>query len=58
MVFLKKLMIEYSSILNKTKTTQGIDMEYNITKQDTLLIAFTESLWNVGTSIVGSELLT
>lgn len=58
MVFLKKLIIEYISTFNQTKTSQGIDMEHNITKQDTLLIAFTDSLWNVGTSIVGSELLT
>jgi hypothetical protein len=58
MVFFKKLMIEYSSTLNKTKKTQGIDMIHNITKTDTLLIAFTDSLWNVGTGIVGSALLT
>ncbi len=51
-------MIEYSSTLNKTKTLQGIDMAQNITKTDTLLIAFTGSLWNVGTNIVGSVLLT
>ena len=51
-------MIEYISTFNQTKTTQGINMEHNITKQDTLLIAFIDSLWNVGTSIVGSELLT
>lgn len=51
-------MIEYISILNETKTTQRIDMGNNITKTDTLLIAFTDSLWNVGTSIVGSTLLT
>ncbi len=51
-------MIEYPSTLNQTKTTQGIDMEHNITKTDTLLIAFTDSLWNVGTGIVGSALLT
>jgi len=54
-VFLKKLMIEYNSTL---KTTQGIDMTNNITKTDALLIAFTDSLWNVGTSIVSSVLLT
>ena len=58
MVFLKKLMIEYSSTLNTTKRTKRIDMENNITKTDTLLIAFTDSLWNVGTGIVGSALLT
>lgn len=51
-------MIEYISGLNETKTTQGIDMIHNITKTDTLLIAFTDSLWNVGTGIVGSALLT
>jgi len=51
-------MIEYSSTLNTTKLTQGTDMTNNITKTDTLLIAFTDSLWNVGTSIVGSALLT
>ncbi len=58
MVFLKKLMTEYISTLNKTKTTQGIDMTQNITKTDTLLIAFTDSLWNVGTGIEGNALLT
>lgn len=58
MVFLKKLMIEYLSTLNKTKTLQGQDMIQDITKTDTLLMAFTDSLWNVGTSIVGSALLT
>jgi len=58
MVFLKKLMIEYGSTLNEAKRTQRIDMENNITKTDTLLIAFTDSLWNVGTSIVGNVLLT
>ena len=51
-------MIEYSSTLNKTKTLEGIDMVQNITKTDSLLIAFTGSLWNVGTGIVGSALLT
>ena len=51
-------MIEYSSTLNKIKTLQGIDMVQNITKTDTLLNAFTDTLWNVGTSIVGSALLT
>ena len=51
-------MVEYSSTLNKTKTLQGIDMVHNITKTNTLLIAFTDSLWNVGTGIVGSALLT
>jgi len=51
-------MIEYPSTLNKTKTLQGIDMVQNITKTDTLLIEFTDTLWNVGTSIVGSALLT
>ncbi len=51
-------MIEYPSTLNKTKTLQGIDMIQNITKTDTLLMAFTDSLWNVGTSIVSSALLT
>ena len=51
-------MIEYPSTLNRTKTLLGIDMVQNITKTDTLLIAFTGSLWNVGTSIVGSALLT
>lgn len=58
MVFLKKLMIEYNSTLNKTKTIQGINMTKNITKTNTLLIAFTDSLWNVGTGIIGSALLT
>jgi hypothetical protein len=58
MIFLKKLMIENFSTLNKTKTLQGIDMIQNITKTDTLLNAFTDTLWNVGTSIVGSALLT
>lgn len=58
MVFLKKLMIECISTLNETKTTQGIDMTNNITKTDTLLIAFTDSLWNVGTGIVGNALLS
>jgi len=58
MVFLKKLMIEYPSTLNTTKPIQGIDMENNITETDTLLIAFTDTLWNVSTSIVGSVLLT
>ena len=57
MVFLKKLMIEYPSTF-KTKITQGQDMNNNITKTDTLLIAFTDSLWNVGTGIAGSALLT
>lgn len=33
-------------------------MTNNITKADTLLIAFTDSLWNVGTGIVGNALLT
>ncbi len=51
-------MVEYPSTLNKTKTLEGIDMVQNITKTDTLLMAFTDSLWNVGTSIVGSALLT
>lgn len=51
-------MIEHVSTLNKTKTTQGIDMTQNITKTDTLLIAFTDSLWNVGTGIIGNALLT
>ena len=51
-------MIEYSSTLNETKTIQGIDMKQNITKTDTLLMAFTDSLWNVGTGIVGNALLT
>lgn len=51
-------MIEHISTLNETKTTQGIDMTNNITKTDTLLIAFTDSLWNVGTGIVGNVLLT
>lgn len=45
-------MIEYSSTLNETKTTQGIDMAHNITKTDTLLIAFTDSLWNVGNALL------
>jgi hypothetical protein len=58
MIFLKKLMIECPSTLNKTKTLKGQDMVQNITKTDTLLMAFTDSLWNVGTSIVGSALLT
>jgi hypothetical protein len=58
MIFLKKLMIEYPSTLNKTKTLQGQDMIQNITMTDTLLMAFTDSLWNVGTGIVGSALLT
>lgn len=51
-------MIEHVSTLNKTNNTQGIDMIQNITKTDTLLIAFTDSLLNVGTGIVGSALLT
>ena len=51
-------MIEYPSTLNKTKTLQGQDMVQHITKTDTLLIAFTDTLWNVGTGIVGSALLT
>jgi len=51
-------MIEYPSTLNTTKPIQGIDMENNITETDTLLIAFTDTLWNVSTSIVGSVLLT
>ncbi len=51
-------MIEYPSTLNKTKTLQGQDMVQNITKTDTLLNAFTDTLWNVSTSIVGSALLT
>ena len=51
-------MIEYPSTLNKTKILQGIDMIQNITKADTLLMAFTDTLWNVGISIVGSVLLT
>lgn len=51
-------MIEYNSTLNKTKTIQGINMTKNITKTNTLLIAFTDSLWNVGTGIIGSALLT
>lgn len=51
-------MIEHISALNETNNTQGIDMTNNITKTDTLLIAFTDSLWNVGTGIVGSALLT
>jgi len=42
-------MIEYPSILNKTKTLQGQAMVQNITKTNTLLMAFTDSLWNVGT---------
>jgi len=50
-------MIKYSSTLNKTKILQGIDMVQNIIKTDTLLNAFTDMLWNVGTSIVGSALL-
>lgn len=41
-------MIEYSSTINKTKRIQRIDMENNITSTDTLLMAFTDSLWNVG----------
>jgi hypothetical protein len=57
MIFLKKLMIEYSSTLSTTKRIQRIDMENNITKTGTLLIAFTDTLWNVGTGIVGSALL-
>ena len=51
-------MIEYPSTLNTTKLIQGIDMTNNITKTGTLLIAFTDSLWNVGAGIVGSALLT
>ena len=51
-------MIEHPSTLNKTKTLQGQDMIQDITKTDTLLMAFTEALWNVGTSIVSSALLT
>jgi len=51
-------MIEDPSTLYKTKTLQGQDMAQHITKTDTLLMAFTDSLWNVGTSIVGSVLLT
>jgi len=51
-------MIEYSSTLKKTKTLKGQDMIQDITKTDTLLMAFTDSLWNVGTGIVSSLLLT
>ena len=51
-------MLDNTSSLDKTKNTQGQDMNNNITKTDTLLIAFTDSLWNVGTGIVGSVLLT
>ena len=58
MIFLKKLIIEYLSALTKTKTLQVRDMIQDITKIDALLIAFTDSLWNVGTGIVGSALLT
>jgi hypothetical protein len=54
MVFLKKLMIEYISTLNETKTTQGIDMTNNITKTDALLIVFIDLLWNVGSGIIGN----
>jgi len=51
-------MLDYISSLDKTKNIQGQDINNNITKTDTLLIAFTDSLWNVGTGIVGSALLT
>ena len=50
-------MIENFSTLNKTKTILEVDMTQNITKTDTLLNAFIETLWNVGTGIVGSALL-
>ena len=45
-------MIEYPSTLNKTKILQGQDMEQNITKTDSLLMAFTDSLWNVGSALL------
>ena len=51
-------MIENFSTLNKTKTLQGVEMVQNITKTNTLLNAYTDTLWNVGTSIAGSALLT
>jgi len=51
-------MIENFSTLNQIKILQGIDMVQDITRTDTLLMAFTDSLWNVGPSIVGSASLT
>jgi len=51
-------MIEHNSTLNKTETIPGEEMIHNITQTDTLLMAFADSLWNVGTGIVSSILLT
>ena len=51
-------MIEYFSTFKKQKTLKGQDMIKNNAKTDTLLKAFADSLWNVGTGIVSSLLLT